>query len=81
MRETAQDRDGEKPLKGYVLLPTLNVVRSYLDNFLNKPGPSTGPDFVPGPETIDRLEKAKILSVSKPLELPLPIADYCQGHV
>ncbi|KAI4163817.1 MAG: hypothetical protein LQ342_002590 [Letrouitia transgressa] len=63
MRETAQDRDGEKPLKGYVLLPTLNVVRSYLDNFLNKPGPSTGPDFVPGPETIDRLEKAKILSV------------------
>ncbi|KAL9611548.1 MAG: hypothetical protein Q9167_003832 [Letrouitia subvulpina] len=63
MREMTQDRDGEKSLKRHITLPALKAARSYLDNFLNRPGPSTGPDFVPGPETIDRLEKAKVLVI------------------
>lgn len=37
--------------------------RTYLDNLLNKPGPASDPDWVPGPETIHALESSKVLSV------------------
>lgn len=37
--------------------------RTYLDNFLNKPGPASDPDWVPGPETIRALESSKVLLV------------------
>ena len=42
---------------------TYNLHRTYLDNFLNKPGPVSDPDWVPGPETIDALESSKVLLV------------------
>lgn len=37
--------------------------RTYLDNLLNKPGPASDPDWVPGPETISALESSKVLLV------------------
>ena len=37
--------------------------RTYLDNFLNKPGPTTDPHWVPGEVTITGLETSKVLSV------------------
>ena len=37
--------------------------RTYLDNLLNKPGPASDPDWVPGPETINALESSKVLLV------------------
>lgn len=37
--------------------------RTYLDNLLNKPGPESDPDWVPGRETIDALESSKVLLV------------------
>ena len=37
--------------------------RTYLDSLLNKPGPASDPDWVPGPETISALESSKVLSV------------------
>ena len=40
-----------------------NLHRTYLDNFLNKPGPASDPDWVPGPETINALESSKVLLV------------------
>ena len=42
---------------------TDKLFRTYLDNFLNKPGPASDPDWVPGPETINALESSKVLSV------------------
>ena len=33
----------------------------YIDKFLNTPGPSTDPDFVPGAPTIANLENSKVL--------------------
>jgi len=42
----------------------LTTDRTYLDNFLNKPGPTSDPEWVPGEDTIDNLETSKILSVS-----------------
>ena len=39
--------------------------RTYLDSFLNKPGPKTDPDFVPGEDTITALETSKVLSVAQ----------------
>lgn len=33
----------------------------YLDHFLNKAGPTTDVDFVPGAETISVLENSKVL--------------------
>ena len=35
----------------------------YIDNFLNKPGPTTDPDFVPGAPTIANLEASKVLVI------------------
>ena len=35
----------------------------YIDNFLNKPGPTTDPDFVPGAPTISNLEASKVLVI------------------
>lgn len=37
--------------------------RTYLDNFLNKPGPTSDPNWVPGEVTITGLETSKVLSV------------------
>ena len=37
--------------------------RTYLDNFLNKPGPTSDPNWVPGEVTINGLETSKVLSV------------------
>ena len=37
--------------------------RKYLDNFLNKPGPTSDPAWVPGEKTIAGLEASKVLSV------------------
>ncbi len=42
---------------------TDDLPRTYLDNLLNKPGPASDPDWVPGPETISALESSKVLSV------------------
>ncbi|CAD6564353.1 MAG: hypothetical protein ASARMPREDX12_002634 [Alectoria sarmentosa] len=38
-------------------------IRTYLDNLLNKPGPASDPDWVPGPETISALESSKVLVI------------------
>lgn len=35
----------------------------YIDNFLNSPGPTTDPDFVPGAPTIASLEASKVLVI------------------
>ena len=40
-----------------------DTYRTYLDNFLNKPGPTTDPNWVPGEVTINGLETSKVLSV------------------
>lgn len=40
-------------------------IRTYLDKFLNKAGPASDEQWVPGEETITSLEKAKVLSVSR----------------
>ena len=37
--------------------------RKYLDQILTQPGPFADDDWIPGEETIDKLEKAKVLSV------------------
>ena len=42
---------------------TDKLPRTYLDNLLNKPGPASDPDWVPGPETISALESSKVLLV------------------
>lgn len=42
----------------------LTFSRTYLDNFLNKAGPTSDPEWVPGQDTIDSLETSKVLSVS-----------------
>ncbi|KAI4140536.1 MAG: hypothetical protein L6R39_005758 [Caloplaca ligustica] len=47
-------------------LSTNNGPRSrsqYIDKFLNKPGPSTDPDFVPGQPTIANLEGSRVLVI------------------
>lgn len=35
----------------------------YIDSFLNKPGPTTDPDFVPGGPTTSNLEASKVLVI------------------
>ena len=49
------------PLRIQPYLTYLN--RAYLDNFLTKPGPLADESFVPGQDTIDAVEAAKILFV------------------
>ena len=40
-----------------------NYKRTYLDKFLKEPGPFADESFVPGEDTIQAVEAAKVLSV------------------
>ena len=45
-------------------LPIDKSHRTYLDKFLNRGGPATDEEWVPGEEAIRGLESSKVLSVS-----------------
>ena len=55
--------------------------RTYLDNFLNKPGPTSDPNWVPGEVTITGLETSKVLSVHLATCAIVPRADFLQCDV
>ena len=60
-----QGLDGETlSLTTTVQILAYTSCRIYLDNFLNKAGPASDEQWVPGQETIQGLESSKVLSVS-----------------
>ncbi|KAL9124436.1 MAG: hypothetical protein Q9217_006235 [Psora testacea] len=54
---------------------------TYLDNFLNKAGPATDEEWVPGSETIRGLESSKVLSVSIHAQVCWPNFDKLQNTI
>ena len=58
-----------------------NSYRTYLDNFLNKPGPTSDPNWVPGEVTITGLETSKVLSVYLGTCAIVQCADFLQCDV
>lgn len=63
METPIQERDGNDRSISKATQGTDKFLRIYLDNLLNKPGPASDPDWVPGPETINALESSKVLLV------------------